>query len=266
MNKELLTIKGVTYQYPGSSWRLSESSLFIGKGQIKGIIGPNGSGKSTLLKIAASVIAQKSGKVEFEGQDLSAMSHKKRARLVGYLPQHIQSHLDYIVEEIVAMGRFAHLPGAGFMRPEDIDVIEKCMDQTNTNQVRHRRFSRLSGGEKQRVLLASVLAQEPGVLLLDEPTSAMDLHQQVNFFSMLAKLVDKGMAVVAVTHDLNLASVFFHRLVLMNQGKIVLEGAGEQILNSQLLDKTYGPGIEILTHPVSGRPVVLPCAPGQENS
>lgn len=265
MNK-VLTVQGVTYQYPGSSWRLSSSSFSLAKGQIKGIIGPNGSGKSTLLKIAASVLSPATGKVAFEGQDLNAISHRKRARLVGYLPQHVQSHFDYIVEEIVAMGRFAHLSGAGFMGPKDIDVVEKCLDQTNTEKLRHRPFSRLSGGEKQRVLLASVLAQEPRVLLLDEPTSAMDIHQQVNFFSMLAKLVVKGMAVVAVTHDLNLASVFFHHLVLMKQGEIMLEGSNDKILNSEILARTYGPGIEVLDHPANGRPVVLPHAPEQEIS
>ena len=134
--------------------------------------------------------------------------------------------------DVVAMGRYAHLAAGGFLRDHDQRVVNDCMQQTGTLPLKHRRLSRLSGGERKRVLLASVLAQEPRVLLLDEPTSALDLHHQVRFFAILTQLAGAGLSVVVVTHDMNLASLYCHRMVLMSEGRIVREGAPEDLVLS----------------------------------
>jgi iron complex transport system ATP-binding protein len=166
--------------------------------------------------------------------------------------------LDYTVEEVVAMGRFPHLRGAGFLGPHDEAVIVKCMRQTDTERYRRRPINRLSGGERQRVLLASVLAQEPKVLLLDEPTSALDINHQVRFFTVLTDLVRSGMGGMVVTHDINLASLFSQRLLLIKGGKILHQGEPGSILTREILQEAYGEGIEVSRHPTRDRPVVFP--------
>lgn len=263
MNQDLLKLENVSYKYPGADWTLRNCTFSISPGGIKGIIGPNGAGKSTLLKIAACMAAPLSGSVLLKNRNMGKMSHRERARIVGYLPQHVSTHLDYTVGEVVSMGRFARLKGAGFMEKHDFDVVKQCMARTYTESLHDRTFSRLSGGERQRVLLASVLAQEPEVLLLDEPTSAMDMHHQVSFFDLLSELAKNGMAVGIVTHDLNLASVYSHSLTLMKDGAIVKEGEARNILTREILTRTYGPGMEVIIHPGIDRPMVLPSGPEQ---
>ncbi len=260
MDHKPLCAEGVDYQYAESDWQLFPASFSVMKGEILGIIGPNGSGKSTLLKIAARVLSPDAGQVLLEGKDMGKMNRREIARRLAYLPQNAESHLDYAVEEVVAMGRFPYLKGPGFLSSHDMDVVTRCLLQTETECYRERPLSRLSGGERQRVLLASVIAQEPKVLLLDEPTSALDIHHQVRFFTLLNDLVAGGLAVAVVTHDLNLASLFSDRLLLLKGGKIIHQGSAEEILNSRILRETYGDGMEIMRHPTIGRPVVLPTA------
>ena len=258
MGHNPLSVESVTYQYAASEWRLFPSSFSVLKGEILGIIGSNGSGKSTLLKLAARILSPRAGTVLLDGRDLTGMDRREIARHLAYLPQDAESHLDYTVEEVVAMGRFAHARGMGFLGPDDIDVVTRCLFQTETEAFRERSLSRLSGGERQRVFLASVIAQEPKVLLLDEPTGALDIHHQVRFFNLLTELVAGGMAVVVVTHDLNMASLYGDRLLLLKQGTIVYQGVPVEILNKEILQETYGSGMEIMRHPTAGYPMVLP--------
>ena len=258
MIHKLLSVEGVTYRYNGSDWQLFPSSFSVDCGEMLGIIGPNGSGKSTLLKIAAQILSPKAGRVLIEGKDMAKMNRREIARILGYLSQNVQGHLGYSVEEVVAMGRFPYLKGAGFLSPHDMGVVTRCLCQTDTEGLRKRSLSRLSGGERQRVLLASVIAQEPKVLLLDEPTSALDIHHLVKFFDLLTDLVAEGIAVAVATHDLNLASLFCDRLLLLKEGKIIQQGGPEDILKKGVLQETYGKGVEVIPHPTIGRPVVLP--------
>lgn len=248
----------MTYQYPATEWRLLPSAFSVTSGEILGIIGPNGSGKSTLLKVAAGVLRPCNGTVLLLGQDMNRMRRREIARVLGYLPQHVENHFDYTVEEVVAMGRFPHLSAAGFLGSHDLEVVSKSLHQTEIEGFRQRRLSRLSGGERQRVFLASVIAQEPKVLLLDEPTSALDIHHQMTFFSVLLGLIAEGMGLVVVTHDLNLASLFSNRVVLLLGGKIIHQGRPEEILSKEILEETYGHTLEVMQHPTTGRPMVLP--------
>ena len=265
MTHEQLSGVSVTYQYPGSDWELKSASFSVMQGEILGIIGPNGSGKSTLLKVAARVLLPKAGKVLLEGKNMAKASHRNIARSLGYLPQDAESSFQYTVQEVVAMGRFPHLKGAGFLSPRDISIVTRCMVQTETEVYRDRPLNRLSGGERQRVFLASVLAQEPKVLLLDEPTSALDIHHQVKFFTLLSHLVADGMGAAVVTHDLNLASLFSNRLLLLKAGRVIQEGMPEDVLKGEVLQKIYGKGIEIGKHPTNGRPMIFPSVLPEEH-
>lgn len=258
----LLKIDSVDYSYDGSLWQLTNISLELHSGEIIGIIGPNGAGKSTLLKIAAGTIQPKAGNITLCGRELHDMSRREIAAQMGYLPQQVTPTFDYSVEEIVAMGRYCHLRGAGFLAHEDIKVIERCMSETETTAYRDRKMSHLSGGERQRVLLASVLAQQPQVLLLDEPTTGLDLHHQSSFFSLLSLLAKSGMAIAVVTHDLNLAGLFCDRLVLLERGLMVKDADVAEVLNQKVLESVYCGSILVGRHPQCDKPTVLPSAPG----
>ena len=258
MTEPLLQIDKAGFAYDNSGWYLRDVSLKIRPGEFTGIIGPNGSGKSTLLKIAAGVLRPSSGQILLMNKQISSLSRRKIARHLGYLPQNVISTFDYRVEEVVAMGRFPHLSGAGFLQPNDLKIIEYCLKSTETTAYRNRPVSQLSGGERQRVLLAAVLAQEPKVLLLDEPTTGLDLHHQVEFFSLLTELTQKGIAVAVVTHDLNLASQYCHRLLLLNEGRTVLEGDVSQVIRQEILSDIYRQNVYVSRHPLTDKPIVLP--------
>ena len=251
MHPSLLSIENIGYSYRANGWKLENISLEVAAGQIVGIIGPNGAGKSTLLKIAARTLAYHTGRVSLMGRDMNRLSRRKIAQQLGYLPQHVTTTFDHHVEEVVALGRFPHLSGAGFLQNHDRKIIERCLEQTETSPYRHRPLSQLSGGERQRVLLASVLAQQPRVLLLDEPTTGLDLHHQVTFFCLLSELVQKGMAVLVVTHELNLAAQYCNRLLLLDAGRTVKEGSVNEVINTNILPTVYHDNIFISQHPVT---------------
>lgn len=257
---ERLRVEDVRYCYPGSDWELEGVSLALQAGEMLAVIGPNGSGKSTLLQLAAGVLTPASGSVLLETQDMAGLDRRAVARALGYLPQEIRQTFDYTVEEIVSMGRFPHLSGLGFLSAEDIRVVETSLEQTETLAYRKRQLSHLSGGERQRVFLASVLAQEPRVLLLDEPTAALDIHHQARFFRLLRQLATDGMAVAVVTHDLNVASFHCNRLFLMKSGSCAKDGAAHDVLQAGVLSEVYGESIVVDRDNRTGKPVVLPIA------
>jgi iron complex transport system ATP-binding protein len=192
------------------------------------------------------------------GGDMAQLDRRDVAKSLGYLPQSVQYAFDYTVEEVVGMGRFPHLSGLGFLSTKDLAVIERCMTETETLPYRSRTLSHLSGGERQRAFLASVLAQEPSLLLLDEPTAALDIHHQAQFFRLLRQLAGGGIGVAVVTHDLNIASFYCTRLLLMAGGHTVCEGSPEEVLRQESLTHIYGESVVVDRDPRSGRPIVLP--------
>jgi iron complex transport system ATP-binding protein len=258
VTEPLLDISCVSYHYEVSHWQLQSISMSIGQGDFVGIVGPNGSGKSTLLKLGAGMLEPDAGSVLLKGRAMDTLSRRAIARTLGFLPQTVTVSFDHTVEEVIAMGRFCRLQGLGFISGPDQEVIERCMTVTESGHLRTRRLSQLSGGERQRVLLASVLAQEPCLLLLDEPTTGLDLHHQVAFFRMLGQLVSQGMGVVVVTHDLNLTGQFCERLLLMVEGRVLTQGTVEQVMTKDILTKVYPEDLMVCTHPVNGRPMIIP--------
>jgi len=258
MSAEPLALHDVGFRYEESDWRIADVSFALESGRMLAIIGPNGAGKSTVLKVAAGVLAPGAGEVTLDGRDLAQYDRAAVARRLGYLPQGISATFDYRVEEVVGMGRFPHLSGLGLLSRKDVAVVEQCMAQTETSAYRNRRLSHLSGGERQRVFLASVLAQEPAVLLLDEPTSALDIHHQAAFFRLLRRLAAEGIAVAVVVHDLNLASFYCDRLILLSNGGVARDGAPEDVIRSEILADAYGESVIVERDSRTGRPFVLP--------
>ncbi len=260
MSDPLLVLRDVRYRYHGASWALEVPGLEVSAGERVAVIGPNGSGKSTLLKLVAGILRPDQGKVYYQEVPLDTFDRKTLARSMAYLPQTVTPLFDYTVEEVVRMGRYPHLEGFRGPGRRDVAVVQATLEATGLTRLRARPLSHLSGGEYKRVLLASVLAQEPRLLLLDEPTAALDLEHQVRLHRLLSRLAAKGLALVSITHDLNLAALFFDRLLVLHDGQVVCEGPPEAVLNADLLDRVYGGEVVLDRHPETNRPVVLPRA------
>lgn len=257
MQNILLTLEKIDFGYSSGSMQVRGVSLSLAAGELVGIIGPNGAGKSTLLKIAAGVMAPQRGRVCLAGREINQIDRKEIALKLGYLPQHINIVPGYSVEQVVAMGRYSHLSGLGFIGKNDMAVIEAAMADAGITEFRSRPIECLSGGEQQRALLGSVLAQEPEVLLLDEPTTGLDLHHQSSFFALLARQAQAGKAVMVVTHDLNLAAKYCDRLILMYDGQMLTSGTVFEVITKEYMARAYHEDIIITSHPQTGRPVVL---------
>ncbi|MCB0290939.1 MAG: heme ABC transporter ATP-binding protein [Calditrichaeota bacterium] len=237
---------------------LRDISLSIAGQQLAGLIGPNGAGKSTFLKIIAGLLPPHSGSISLAGKHLPDYSRKSLARLTGLVPQHFQAAFDFTVYEIVAMGRYPYQSSFRSERGEDRQVIRRAMEETEVWQFRDRPFSELSGGEQQRVVLASALAQEPRILLLDEPTSALDIKHQLRFYEILKRLPqERSMTILTVTHDINLAARFCERILVMKEGRIVADGPPETVIEKSLLEQVYEVPVEVLIHPRSQTPLIV---------
>jgi len=253
-----LEAEGIHFSYPENGFRLSDLSIRISRGRVVGLIGPNGSGKSTFLRILAGLTAPSSGTINLFGQNLHHIPRGQRARRLAYLPQRIALSFGHTVEEIVSFGRFPHRGVFGFLTRLDSEVIKRCMAQTRVENFKHKMIDQLSGGEQQRVHLASILAQEPSVLLLDEPTTGLDLHHQTLFHELLLHLAGEGIAVVTVTHELNQAAHFCHEVMLLNQGRCEASGKPAHIFTREILEPVYGERIFVGKLPATGQVFILP--------
>ena len=258
MNNIMLEVTAADFRYANSDCGINDVSLQLQPGQMTGLIGPNGAGKSTLMQISAGLLVLSNGSVRIKDQDISSMSRRQIAKHLGYQPQMTDAGIfDHTVHEVVSLGRYAHTDGLGFLGDHDLEIIDHAMARTDTSQFRKRRLTELSGGERQRVLLASVLVQQPEILLLDEPGTGLDIHHQSSLFTMLREQAKGGMAVAVVTHDLNLASMFCDKVVLMAEGKIIAQGNVETVIKQEILQKVYGSSILVDKHPVLDRPAVF---------
>ena len=249
---------------------LHQFSLEVRSGVFIGIVGPNGSGKSTLVRALSRALRPSAGAVLLEETDLyTRLSAHEAARAIGVVPQDTTVSLDFIVREVVRMGRAPHLPRRPFAAEsaEDERIVTQAMQTAQVSALANRAVTTLSGGERQRVLFARALAQQPDVILLDEPTAHLDLRHQTETLTLARDLAhEQGKAVLAVLHDINLASAYCDFLVLLQDGRIVAQGTAEQVLTAENLQAVYGARVWIRRHPVTGRPLVLTLPELPENS
>jgi len=239
---------------------LSGISLDIGEAEFVVIVGSNGAGKSTLLKLMAGLLDPGNGTVHLEGQPVAEYAVRDLAAKVAVVPQETHIAFPFTVEEVVRMGRLPYRTSFLFDPASDDPFIDRALELTETEPLRNKTFTRISGGEKQRVVLASALAQTPDVLLLDEPTVYLDIKHQLHFYEILQRLNrDDGMTIVAVTHDINLAARYAGRMVAMAGGRIVADGEPDRILTPELLYEVFGIQADIVERPQGGR-VVIPTA------
>jgi len=247
-------LQGVSMRY-GDATVLRDISLTLQLGEAVAIVGPNGAGKSTLLHILAGLQADFTGSCAMLGRDVRRWKRQDLARQVGMIPQSLVMEFPFTVEQVVAMGRNPHVSGM-FETEADWQAIDDAMRLADCTALRHRDFRSLSGGERQRVILASALAQQPGILLLDEPTTWLDLRHQVEIHRVLATLSQQGMLVVMVTHDLNLASAFANRILMLADGALVADGNPCNIFTPERIQSVFGVQSQIL-HDASGVPWMI---------
>lgn len=252
-----LNIEKLTCGY-GSKFNINDISFSVPKGSFIGIIGPNGSGKTTLFRGITGSLKTKQGKISIKGKNLAKLSFKEKAQNIAIVSQNIEA-AQITVEEYVLMGRMPYQGTFAFFESqEDYEIAEKYMKLTNTYRFKDKYMHKLSGGEQQLAGIARALSQEPELLLLDEPTSHLDITHQVQILNLLQKLnTDLKLSVLMIIHDLNLAGEYCDYLVMMNKGKLHTKGAPEEVLNYKNLEEVYETIVVTDKNPLSGKPVIF---------
>ncbi|MTI69576.1 MAG: ABC transporter ATP-binding protein [Firmicutes bacterium] len=251
-------IKDLNFGY-GETLNLKDVSFSIKKGDFVSIIGPNGSGKSTLLKNIASILRPKDGLIKIDNKDIENYNSKDLAKKMALVPQNTNIAYDFSVFDVVLMGRSPYL--SRFQRERDIDYkkTKEALRLTDTLHLSERNINYISGGERQRVIVARALAQDTDILLLDEPTSHLDINHQIEILSLLKKLnKEKDMTIILVLHDLNLASRFSDKIVLVNEGTILAKGIPEEVITYKNLEKVYNLDMVISTNVYTASPYIIP--------
>jgi iron complex transport system ATP-binding protein len=229
-------------------------SLSVESGDMVGITGPNGSGKTTLLKILSAVLRGR-GEVKLNGRNIHAYGRRELSRLFAVVQQEARVNFPYTAAEIVLMGRASYHSPFVLEGKEDLEVARASMELTDSLPLADRYLHELSGGEKQRVMIARALAQEPEILLLDEPSAFLDLKHQVQVFELLRRLNrERGLTVVAALHDLNLASLFFPRLIMLRDGRIYRDGSPSEVLTEKTIEEVYGIRVRVEHDPATEKP------------
>ncbi len=240
-----MKLENISFAYETATV-LKDLSLLIQKQDFVGLIGPNGSGKSTLLKIMGTLLKPDSGSIQFKELPVAKINKKLFAQSVSWIPQDHPMVFPFKVSEIVLMGRHPYLSPLSFESEEDFEITRVAMETTKTSQFADRYFNEISGGEKQRVMIASALAQRPEMMLLDEPTAALDLKYQIQILKILKNLnIGHNMTLIMAMHDLNLAASFCNRLILLDEGQIIRSGTPKQVLEKNALEQVYGIEIDL---------------------
>ena len=255
---EFLRVDGIKCGY-GDVVICDHISFEVRKGEFIGIIGPNGAGKTTLLKTLSHIIKPSSGTVFLEGRNIHSMDSNSFAKACAMVGQDLLSIFSFTVEEIVIMGRNPYLGLLAQERREDLDVVNRALDSTSLTDLRCRLINELSAGERQRVLVARALAQDPGLLLLDEPTAHLDIGYQVEILDLIRSInKEKELTVISVLHDLNLASQYCDKLLLLDHGDVEGFGTPDEILKYEIIEKIFNATVMVNEKALNGRPMVVP--------
>lgn len=243
---------------------VKDVSLDIRQGDFLGIIGPNGSGKTTLLRLASRVLVPRAGRINFRQDNIFEMDLKEFCRNVAFVSQDVSTSFSFTVTELVLMGRIPHLKRLQFETKKDIEIVEGALAVTDLLNLKNKRIDELSAGERQRVIIARALAQEPVLLLLDEPTSHLDIGHQIQVLDLLKRLNRKNnLTIVMVVHDLNLASAYCTRIALFDHGTLFKEGCPEAVLTYQNIEAVYKTIVLVHDNPVTHKPNVV-LVPGEK--
>lgn len=259
----VLEAEGLGFSYPRRQV-LKDVGLRVAPGEFVGILGPNGAGKSTLLRLLCGILAPSQGRVCLQGKPLSSLSRRSVARTLAFVPQFPDLTFPFTCREVVSMGRFAHLGRLGLEGARDQEVVERVMELTNTREFAERPVTELSGGEQQRVILAQALAQEGEILLLDEPTSHLDIRYQVEVMDLLYRLNrEQHMTVVLTIHQLDLAARYCGRMLLLDRGRVEADGPPAEVLTYQTIERVFHTPVLVEAHPHLGVPQITLLSPAR---
>ena len=253
---EALALEGVTAAY-GARVALRDVWFHVSPGEVVGLVGPNGSGKTTAVRVASRALRPLTGRVLVGGEDPYRVSARTAARLCAVVPQEVAPTFEFTAREVILMGRTPYLSTFAGGSPEDHRKVREAMQTAGVESLGDRVLGELSGGEKQRVILAQALAQDAPVLLFDEPTTHLDLRHLVDMLQALRRLAAGGHAILTVFHDLNLAASSSDRLVVLEEGHVASQGRPDEVVTPALLREVYGVEAEVHPHPVTGRPTVF---------
>lgn len=248
----ILEVKNLSFSY-GSKKVLKDISFNIAHGEKVIIIGPNGCGKTTLLRIISGYLKADEGEILLEGKNLDAYSVKEKAKVLAMMHQENKSSFDFKVEEIVEMGRYVYVPWNAKLSKDDKIIVDSSIKLMNLEDFREKSILNISGGEKARVMAAKTFAQEPSLMLMDEPVSAMDIKQEFHLMNIVKK---SDISYAIVLHDLNLAGAFADKIILMKDGSIVSVGSAKEVLTEENIKKVYEVDSEIIIK--NDRPYVIP--------
>ena len=253
-----IALKNIRFSY-GKNDVIKNVDLEIGNTEIVSLVGPNGAGKTTLLKLIGGLLKPSHGGVYVMGQQIGQISPRSRARIVSTVPQNPRLPQSVKLSEFVMLGRNAHLSLTQWESDEDIQIVYEALDVTDTLKIKERQLGKISGGELQRGMLALALAQNSPVMLLDEPTSNLDLSHQSKMMNLIANSHESrlGPTVIGI-HDLTLAARYSSRMILVSEGKVFADGTPKEVLTPANIKEAYGAEVAIIPHPVGGSPVVLP--------
>jgi iron complex transport system ATP-binding protein len=249
-----IDVKEISFRYI-AQWVIEDLSFRVKGGEFWGIIGPNGSGKTTLLKILSGLIKPQRGRVLIDGDELRRMKRPDIAKKIAVVPQETQISFPFTSLEVVLMGRSPYLGRLQFEGRDDFEVTERAMRLTDTLQFSRRPVSELSGGERQRIFIARALAQEPEIILLDEPTSNLDISHQVEFYDLISRLNrEKNLTILTVSHDINLASEYCQKIILLSEGRIFKVGSPREVVAEESIRQVYGSRVLVDENPVTKSP------------
>jgi iron complex transport system ATP-binding protein len=257
----MLHADGVAFGYAGDreSFAMADIAIAIAPGSLTGLLGPNGCGKTTLLKLLCGVLQPRRGTITLGGRPLASFTRRELARRVAVVPQETHPAFDYTVMEMVLMGRHPHLGAFDLEGPPDFAIAREALIVTGTAHLADRNYMTLSGGEKQRVVIASALAQATDLLLLDEPTASLDLGYQLEVAALLGRLSkERQVTMVLATHDLNLAASLCDRLVLLRDGRVLAQGPTADVLTGAMVQRLYDVDADVQFHARAGHLTVVP--------
>jgi iron complex transport system ATP-binding protein len=247
----MLKVEEIHARY-GDTKILEDICFSAKEGRLLGIIGPNGSGKTTLLKVISSIIKPEIGTVILDNFDIVRMKKRDIAKKMAVVPQESSTSFSFTAIEVVLMGRTPHLKRFETEDSKDFEIARRCMRMTDCLNLAERPIDELSGGELQKVIIARALAQEPKILLMDEPTSHLDIKNQIEILDLMKKLADDGLTVISVLHDINMAARYCDELILLKDGKIVSAGITEDVLTTKNIKNVFGISVSIKRDPLTG--------------
>jgi iron complex transport system ATP-binding protein len=256
----MINLKQVSFSY-GDTPVLHHIDLLVQEGEMVALLGPNGSGKTTLIKLLSGVLRPTAGDIHLDGSVLSRMKRRQVAQRVAVVPQQFSMPFAFTVREVVLLGRTPFLSVFSDEGEQDHRVVQQAIERIGIAPLKERFFNELSGGERQKAILAMALAQEPKILLLDEPTAHLDINHQVEILDLVKRLNrEQGVTVIGAMHDLNLAALYFDRLLLLKEGRIFADGTPEKLLTVETIEEVFAASVQVTQHPLTKSPhiVVVP--------